>query len=553
MDQQGRDLLDMDSRMFSKKESIDSFHQEIAEYFYPERANFTGEITLGEEFATHLTDFTPVMVRRNLADQIGSLVRPSDREWFKKSVENKEVRRDVAAKDFLEFMTATTRSILYSRDSGFRRMAKEHENDFAAFGAGASLVSYSADRSNLLMKCHHLKDMAFGENQAGQVDHAHRKADMTARSMLALFKSEDKFPQSVKDALARRDEKSTFKLRHIFVPLTTYDPYRKFPKWAKWADVYVTEDGKILQEIPSETFDYVISRWQTVSGSVYPFSPATVVALPQARMLQRMMHTLIEAGEKRVDPPLIATEDAVTSAVSLQAGAITYLDAEYDERMGAALRPLDLGKDVGLGEALINDSREMLAEAFFLNKLAPLSSRDKNMTAYEASQLVGEFIRNALPLFDPIEDEWTDNLLEVCTSKIMRAGGYGPIDANGIPEDLPDSLLGQDIKNQFSNALREARERQTINAFVESAQLIDAAASIDQGALAEVNTRTMFRDAFGAVPGGSADWLNGEQEAAQTRQQLNEQANAEAQVAEIAQGADVVEAIGQAAQSVGAA
>lgn len=551
MDQRARDLTEMDDRLFKKKGAIDSLHQTIAENFYPERATFTQSITLSEEFASHLTDFYPVLVRRELADQIGSMTRPQDRPWFKASVGRKEVQRDSAAREFLEFMTDTQRAMLYSRDSGFRRAAKELDNDYATFGMGYVSVSYTRNRSNLNYKSHHPKDCAGAENGDGVVDHVHRKCDMTARSLLAQF-GEDKLPPVVKEAIKAREYDKEFKVRHIFVPLDKYEPSRKFPKWAKWADIYLCE-GKILKESPSATFDYVVPRWQTVSSHFYAFSPATIVALPQARMLQRMMATLIEAGEKRVDPPLIATADAVTSPISLVSGGITYLDAEYDERLGAGLRPLDLGKDVGLGEALVRDQRSLLADAFFINKLAPLANRDKEVTAYEASQVVQEYIRSALPLFEPIEDEWTGALLDLSTQKIMRAGGFGPTDASGIPVNMPDSLLGSEIEFEFNNALTEARERQTVDAFMESSQLIRVAAEMDPGARQEVNMRDMFRDSFGAVPGGKVDWLNSSEDAAAGREALAEQAQGQEAIEEVATGADVVKRVAEAAQAVEAA
>src|SRR5690606_29332393 len=98
--------MEIDTRLFAAKESVDSLHQEIAEFFYCERADFTAEIVYGEEFASHLTDFYPTLVRRELGDQIGSMVRPSDREWFKATSANKDVARNDAGREFLEFMTS---------------------------------------------------------------------------------------------------------------------------------------------------------------------------------------------------------------------------------------------------------------------------------------------------------------------------------------------------------------------------------------------------------------------------------------------------------------
>jgi hypothetical protein len=551
-DAQGRELLEMDSRMFAAKESIDSLHQEIAEFFYCERADFTSEITLGSDFASHLTDFYPTLVRRELGDQIGAMVRPADRQWFKSTTSNKEASRRRDASEFLEFMTRVNWAVLYSQDSGFRRAAKEADHDWATFGMSWKQVSYNKKRDNLLFRCHHPKKMAGCEGPDGQVNHVHRKDDMKAHTMAYWF-GEDKLPQVAKDALKKKDLAASFKVRHIVVPLDKYDPYRKFPKGAQWADIYVTEDGKILQELPAFTFDYVVPRWATVSGHFYAFSPATIIALPQARMIQRMMMTIIEAGEKQVDPPLVATQDAIISPIDITSGGVTYIDAEYDERLGAALRPVDLGKNVTLGENLISDARALLADAFYINKLTPMASAQRQKTAYETSQLVQEYIRNALPLFEPIEDEDCLRTLDLVTQKVMRAGGYGPVDRNGIPVDMPESLLGQNITQEFNSTLKEARDRQTINAFHESSALIMAAAQIDPSTIAEVDVRRSFRDAFGAVPGNSADWLVDQEESEAARAQMQQQMAQQQQLGQVGQMADVAARGGQAAQEVQAA
>jgi hypothetical protein len=551
-DQAGRDLLEIDTRLFSAKEGIDSLHQEIAEFFYPERANFTQEITYSEEFASHLTDFYPVLVRRELGDQIGAMVRPSDRPWFKGKAANEKISRDRSASEFLEFMTDVNRSILYSRDSGYRRAAKENEHDFATFGMGWTQVSYSKNRDNLNFRTHHPKNCAGQEGPDGLVNHVHRKCDMTAQAMAHLF-GEGKLPQAAKNALKAKDTKTKFKTRHIFIPLDLYEPYRKFPAGAKWADIYINEDGVLLQENPAFTFDYIVDRWATVSGHFYAFSPATIIALPQARMLQRMMMTIIEAGEKQVDPPVFAVEDAIISPIDLSSRGITYLDSEYDERLGPAIRPLDLGKNTGLGVDLVADARALLADAFYINKLQPMATAQRTKTAYETSQIVQEYIRNALPLFEPIEDEWTGRTLDLVTEKAMRAGAYGPVDRNGIPQDMPDILLGQNLTYEFNNSLKEARDQQTVNAFRESAELIAIAAQIDPGTIAEVDTRTSFRDAFGSISGNRADWLVDQKQAEAARKAINAQQQEQQALAQAGHVAEVAGAAGGAAQEVQAA
>ncbi|MBL0935519.1 MAG: hypothetical protein IBJ07_12315 [Rhizobiaceae bacterium] len=549
-DQAGRDLLEIDERLFKAKGTLDSFHQEVADFFYPERANFTQDRTLGADFVADLTDSHPIRVRRELGDQIGSMVRPSDRQWFKAAASNKLVARDAAAADFLEFMTDVNRAILYSNDSGYRRAAKEVEHDFSAFGMGWMQVSYSKNRDNLLFRCHHPKNCAAQEGPDGRINHVHRKCDMTAQAMAHLF-GEAKLPQKAKDALRDKDTTRKFKVRHIFIPVDLYEAHRKFPKGAKWADIYVTEEGVILQELPAFTFDYIAPRWATLGGSAYAMSPAVTVALPQARMLQRMAMTIIEAGERQVDPPLLAVQDALMSPIDMSPSAVTFIDAEYDEKFGAAIRPMEFGKNVGLGVDILNDTRNTLADAFYINKLAPMASlQGQDVTAYQASQMVQEYIRHALPLFDPIEVEWTGATLDLVTEKVMRAGGYGPVDRNGVPVDMPDALLGQNVTYEFNNALKEARDRQIINGFQESAGILQVAATLDPSLRADVDAGTMFRDAFGAVPGGRADWLVDQKQAQAAREQMQAAMAGQQEVQNLGGAAAVAEQVGDAAQSV---
>ena len=549
-DQAARDLIDIDARLFAAKGSLDNLYQELAEFLYPERADFTQELILGQEYASHLTDATPVLMRRELGDQIGSMTRPDGRQWFKAAAANKYVSRDRSAAAFLEFMTDVNAAILNSRDSGFRRAAQSVEHDFATFGMGWMQVSYNKTRDNLMFRCHHPKKMAGQEGPDGLTNQAHRKETMTAQTLAHLF-GESRLPQKVKDALKQKDTKTTFNVRHCFIPLDRYDPYRKFPKWAKWADVYVLIDGAvILQELPSTTFDYVVPRWHLLSDKFYAVSTAASIGLTESRMLQRMKMTIIEAGEKQVDPPLVATQDAILSPIDLSANGITFIDSEYDERLGQALRPLDLGKNTGLGVDLINDQRRQIADAFFLSKLQPIASAEKTMTAYEAAQRVQEWIRNALPLFGPIEHEWTGAVLELTTEKVMRAGGYGPVDRNGVPVDMPDALLGQSITYEFNNALKEARDRQTLNAFQESAGILQAGMSLDPSLGGEIDSRTMFRDAFAAVPNGRSDWLVDAEQAAIARQQTQQAMAEQQQIQQVGQVADVAGRAGDAALSV---
>jgi hypothetical protein len=233
-----------------------------------------------------------------------------------------------------------------------------------------------------------------------------------------------------------------------------------------------------------------------------------------------MTLTLMEAGENTVRPPLIATQEAIRSDVALYSGGITWVDAEYDERLGEALRPLQLTTGgLATGIEMLKDAREKLSEAFYLNKLT-LPAPDREMTAYETGQRIQEWIRSALPLFEPVETEYNGALCEDTFEALFRENAFGPY------QDIPQSVRGQDVKFTFESPLHQATERKKGALLLQAAQLIGQAAQLDPNVAAELNVSDALRDALTGV-GVPATWMRDPEEVAQinaAKQQQQEQA-----------------------------
>jgi hypothetical protein len=223
--------------------------------------------------------------------------------------------------------------------------------------------------------------------------------------------------------------------------------------------------------------------------------------------------------------------------VDLAAGGITWVDREYDERLGEALRPLNLGRNVGLGVDLLERQRQMLAEAFYLSKINLPQSREK--TAYETARLVEEYVRNALPLFEPLEDEYNAAVLDAVMSRGLRLGAYGP------PDMIPEPLRGRDVRFRFVNPLREAMAKRKVMAFQESVGILSAAAQIKPEALAEVDVNQMLRDALHGA-GAPAGWFKSDEARAAEEQAAMQMANMQKMAGLVGTGAEVAKKVSQA-------
>jgi len=520
-DENAKELIKQGDYLYGKMGSLLSLWQEIALNFYPERADFTVTRTVGSEFSDHLTTSYPLMARRDLGNSFSSMLRKDN--WFEVGVKREP---DGEGKAWLDWATGVQRRAMYDRIAQFKRATKEGDHDFAAFGQCGLTVEMNSRRDGLLYRCWHLRDLAWCENPDGMIDTVHLKWKPTARMLMELF------PGNCSPEVQKKAEKSPYSevnCRRIVIPSEHYESYGDKVKRPNtpFMSIYIdVENAHTMQEMPLRLNPFVIPRWQTVSGSQYAYSPATVAALPDARLIQAMTLSLLDAGEKASDPPMLAVGDAIRGDVDLRAGGITWVDAEYDERMGDVLRPLTVDKS-GLPAGMDMSERvhAMIMEAFYLNKLSlPISAGD--MTATEVSQRVQEYIRQALPLFEPMEEEYNAALCENTFQLLMHNGAFGSTDT------IPQSLRGQDIEFKFVSPLRAAVDREKGTRMGEALNLTSAAIGLDPTAIANVDVNRMLRDSLEGI-GVPARWIRDEQATEQEQEKIQAQQQA-AQLAALA-------------------
>jgi hypothetical protein len=518
--------------LFSKRTQYLMLLQELAENFYPQRADFTTIREPGDEWADNIMDSYPLLASRDLGDQVGMMLRPTDKEWFKIVPEDEE-RENLEAKRFLEWMTKIQRRAMYHPKTKFDRATKEADRDFATFGQSVISVQLNRLKTGLLYRCWHLRDVAWKENEEGDVGFIVRKWDDATNLELTRI-----FPGRCNEKVELKAKDKPFekvKIYHIICDAEMYDDDAKGKPY--FSIYYDRDNDHIIEAIPVYNSEYVIPRWQTVSGSQYAYSPAAIAALPDARMIQAMTYTLLEAGEKAVNPPLVATTDAVRSDINVYAGGVTWADMEYDERLGQALRPLSQDTSgIPLGIEMSQAAQMKIHQAFYLNKLT-LPQRAPEMTAYEVGQRIQEYIRGALPIFQPMEAEYNGALCEKTFEVLVRANAFGSM------MDMPPSLQGADVRFKFESPLHDAIEEQKGQKFIESQQLLAEAAALDQSAPLIMDAKVALRDVLTGI-NTPAEWIRDEQAVAKIERQQEQQAQIAQTLAAMEQGAGIAEKLG---------
>lgn len=536
-----KELHALAENLFQKKGPLDSLWQEVAENFYVERADFTNMRSLGADFAGDLLTSYPLQCRRSLGDSFSTMLRPTARPWFHTGIRHMEMDdTDNEVKAVLQWFERTQRRAMYDPRSKFTRATKEGDHDFAAFGQTVISVELNEDADGLLYRCWHLRDMCWEEDCEGTIGTVFRKWKPTAYELCKLYQGK------VDPKVTKLNETAPFETvqcLHMIVEAEMYD--KTIPAgMPRWSIVYDTQNKVVLEETPLWGRHYVIPRWQTVSGSQYSYSPATVCALPDARLIQAMTMTLLTVGEKAAEPPLIATQDVVKSDLAVYAGGVTYVDPDYDERLGEALRPLTQDfRGIQYGLEMNRDTRAMIHEAFYLNKLS-MAERTPEMTAYEVGQRVQEYIRNALPIFEPLEAEYNAALCDETFELLSRHGTFGD------RREWPKLLQSSEVQFTFESPLHDAIEQQKGQTYQQAQQLIAGAISLDPSTAFVPKAEVALRDALNGI-GVPARWLNSERFVQEAKAAQAQQAERQQTLANMQTGSEVAKNLGQSGMMPG--
>lgn len=527
------DLMERDSNVlaiamaaFSKKGALDSFWQEVADNHYPERADFTSNREIGSDPTSTLYSSEPILSRREFGNFMGTVLRPKGRKWFGMSPVEKRLKDLTSVKMYLEPMAEDLRSVLYTRKSGYTRTMTAADHDYVTFGNAVGTVEERIDKSGLRFRSWHLRDCAWRQNMDGEVDTMFRKFTPTIRDL--CMKEKAGWTISAK-VLERRTKEPDVKINcmHVEMPVWDYDYSIKRPKF-DWVSLYYDVDNRQLLSfklIPE--FDYFVDRWSLLEGSPYAVSPCVICSLPDARSLQVMTWSVIEAGEKAVEPPLIGVHEAILGGVDISGGSVTWIDKNYDERTGEALRPLELGGNPQFGEVLRQSITQNLNAAWSLNKL--FMPQTYNKTAYEANRLHEEFLRTMQPIMEPAEAERNGNHLEIAFAKAMRLGLLGDI------KNMPPELRGRETDFTYDNPMEDARKQEGTFAYKSAMEVNALAKEMAPEVVSQFNHSKAYRDAISGI--APPDWLLPEQEAetaVNEAKQGNEMDAAAAQIGELA-------------------
>ena len=444
----------------SERGTLQGLWDELSRYVMPHEQSFseinphTGGILRHRD----LLDSTAMRSLELFASSIHSLMNNPASQWFNLGLSGTPRRElPISVQQSLDLMGREMLRELTGR--GVQLYSHLHSSymSLGAFGTACIYVGDMGDGVHL--REFPVADICIDQNAQGAIDTVFRREWMTIRQMRQRWPDlsmEDYGATASRPSISMMDDievthgvfpSSDLALFIASQPGLQEDGWiRKAKQQAKatpWLSIWVNKTDAVtlgvggFQEMP-----YMVPRWYVARGEIYGRSPGMTV-LPDARMTNRMMDTIVRGAEKLVDPPLMLPHGSLLSPLRVWPGSITYTDGIVAPQ---PLLPPGASR-VEYGQDILLTRQQAIREGFFTPLFATPESPVK--TATQVLQEADERNRAISPMLIRMQEELFHPLLFRCFWILARQGKLS----------LPDGVNPQQLDIEYVSPLMAANRQ----------------------------------------------------------------------------------------------
>ncbi len=510
---------------------------DLARVMLPRRLGFASTTIEGERRTDDIFDGTPMQAARGLANAIGGMMRPEGLPTVDMRAEDDGLNALGEVQDWLGDAEERLKDAFNNPKARFRQASGEKDQDLVVFGTAIMFIGES--RNRLLFQSIHLKDATVFFGEEGNPEGMFLKRKLTIRQMdtrFGLGKLSEKTRERFKD---KPDDK--IDILHIVIPREESKAQALFARDLPFADLWVEIDEEHELSVSGfHEFPFIVPRWDTTSGEDYGRSPG-MIALPDADTLQAMGETILIAGQRAADPPLMAPNDGSFDALNTFPGGLSYYDVETAIAVrGNPFFSLESGTNLPITRDMQQDAREQVFMAFFKNILN-LPVDGPEMTATEVIQRKEEFMREIGPTFGKLETDDTAPTTERAFNIMLRANGFLPI---------PEALQGQNLRFEYDSPVKRIRQQVEAAAARLWADEIITLSQVKPGALDLINEDELVRFSAEAL-GIPRKIVNDVDTVDQIRIQRQEVLEAQQRMQSLQEGVELLKTGAEAADKAG--
>jgi hypothetical protein len=424
--------------------------QNIADHILGRREFTSDTIEGGRRRMQTIYDTTALFSVSALAGGLHSLLTNPAAEWFHLKPEDDRMLQDRSIAEWFEDAEMMMYNALNRPEARFASQIHETYIDLVSFGTGGFSVQ-DVPGIGPMYSSRPLSELYVSENMYGVVDTVFRKFKFSARQAVEAWGK--KAPESAHKAIAnnRAEEKKDY--LHMVRPSISPLPLPFDPRGFPWVSVFINiEHTNIIDTGGFHEMPYMLPRWEKDSGETYGRGPG-FTALADAKMLNEMNKTIMQAGQQTVRPPTMTEDDGV-SQIDWRPGANNVV--RPGGFLNPPIQPIQSGARLDWGAELLADKRQQVQRAFHWELLQLI--RDPRMTATQ----VIEISNNIQRLLSPILGRFHSELLEPLIERI-----FGILMRSGVFLQPPAALSGVPVRVEYVSPVARAQREQDARAIVE--------------------------------------------------------------------------------------
>ena len=439
------------SRLMEKRSTWESHWQECADYMQPRKAEITKERARGDKRNIQIFDATAIHALELLAASLQGMLTSSANRWFAMRYKEALLNESDEAKEWLE--DATDKMYLAFGRSNFQQEIFETYHDLITFGTSCLMIE--EDENDIVrFSSRHIKEFYVEENKKGIVETVYRRFKMPVASAIDKFGLEN-FSRDTAN-LFKKEPFEELELVHVVRPRSIYDENKLDKKNMPYQSIYFEYgSGHIINIGGFKEMPYVVPRYLKSSTEIYGRSPA-MNALPDVKVLNKMVETALKAAAKQVDPPLLVPDDSMLSPIRMSAGSLNYYRSGSRDR----IEPLNIGQQTSVTLNQENQRREAIAKTFHIDQL--LVTANRTMTATEVLQRNEEKMRILGPVLGRLQSELLQPLILRVFNIMLR---------NKLFLQAPEILANQEIDIEYVSPMALAQKGQELQSLMRGLEL----------------------------------------------------------------------------------
>jgi len=466
--------------LWSQQANFRTLWNTVAQYVMPAWDNFIGEFAEGVNRNTRLFDSTAVTANERFAAAMEQMLTPRTQKWHGLKPWFEELEDDPETSDYLESLTKILFAARYRPMANFASQADECYMSLGAFGNNALFTDELVGKG-LRYRSIPLNEITWSLDHSGMVDTVYRKYRYTAKQAM------QQFGDKVGEAVKIEHEKNPYtdmEFLHCVRPNTERKQGAlNYTGMAYESWVISLKDKHVIERSGYRTFPYSIGRYRMAPREHYGRSPA-IAALPAIRTLNEMKKTMLRAGQKMVDPPILLSEEGVLTPFNQRPGAANYGMVNADGKPLA--QPFQINADLKWGESLMQLEATAINDSF-LTSLFQILVQNPQMTATEALIRAQEKGAMIAPAMGRQQSEFLGPLITREIDILDTAGQLPP-----LPDSLIEAAMSRGIerptardviKIEYTSPLTRSMRAEEGTAIMNTVQSIGIMANLDKSVL----------------------------------------------------------------------